>query len=332
MNTKTQSFIIIFCLLIVTPGLAQLSKVRVEGNRFVNDRRGTIVFHGVNSSDPSKLKENGHWDKAYFEEIKKWGANIVRIPVHPANWREDGNSEYLKMLDQGVQWATESGLYVIIDWHSIGNLRTGLYQNPMYDTDMKETYNFWRAIAKKYKGNSTVAFFEFYNEPTTYQGQLGECTWLEWKKIMEELIGIVRANGAEAIPLIAGFNWAYDLTEVKDNPINAEGIAYVSHPYPQKREKPWEEKWTVDWGFVADKYPVLLTEVGFCGPQDKGAHVPVISDKSYGEILTKYCDEKGISYVVWVFDPNWAPSMFSDWNYTPTRQGKFFREVWQNTK
>ena len=149
---------------------------------------------------------------------------------------------------------------------------------------------------------------------------------------MEELIIIVRANGSEAIPLIAGFDWAYDLREVKANPINAEGIGYVSHPYPQKREKPWEDKWTADWGFVAEKYPVMLTEVGFCGADDRGAHIPVISDESYGDTLVKYCDERGISYVVWVFDPNWAPMMFSDWNFTPTRQGTYFKKVLQGYK
>lgn len=276
--------------------------------------------------------KDGHWEKGYFEEAKRWGSEIIRIPVHPANWRQLGTREYIKLLDQAVQWATELNLYIIIDWHSIGNLRTGMYQSPGYDTDLKETYNFWRTMAQQYKGNTSVAFFELFNEPTTYHGQLGECSWAEWKKIMEELIGIIRANGSEAIPLIAGFNWAYDLTEIKENPINAEGVAYVSHPYPQKREKPWEEKWTADWGFVAEKYPLILTEVGYCGPEDRGAHIPVISDDTYGDILVNYCTAKGISYVVWVFDPNWAPSMFNDWNYTPTRQGKFFKELWQGKK
>jgi hypothetical protein len=53
--------------------------------------------------------------------------------------------------------------------------------------------------------------------------------------------------------------------------------------------------------------PVVLTEIGFCGPDDKGAHVPVISDESYGDAITAYADANGISYVVWVFDPQWSP-------------------------
>ena len=81
---------------------------------------------------------------------------------------------------------------------------------------------------------------------------MGPISWQEWKVILEDMITIVRANGSEAIPLVGGFNWAYDLTPVRENPIDEWGIAYVSHPYPMKREAPWEEQWTEDWGFVSD--------------------------------------------------------------------------------
>ena len=161
-------------------------------------------------------------------------------------------------------------------------------------------------------------------------GALGTCSWAQWKELMEELITVMRANGSAAVPLVAGFNWAYDLTPVANEPINAEGIAYVSHPYPMKRDKPWEEKWTQDWGFAAGNYPLFLTEIGFCGAGEKGAHVPVISDESYGDAITTYCAEKGISYTVWVFDPQWAPMLISDWNFTPTRQGTYFKKALLN--
>ena len=261
--------------------------------------------------------------------MKRWGATLVRFPVHPTAWRSRGKDQYLQLLDKGVAWAEELGLYVVIDWHSIGNLKNEMYQSPMYETTHKESFEFWRTMSEHYKDNSTVAFFELFNEPTVMAGKLGTCSWAEWKALMEETITIIRANGAKAVPLVAGFNWAYDLKEVAKNPINAEGIGYVSHPYPMKREKPWADKWTDDWGYVAKKYPVMLTEVGFCGADDKGAHVPVISDESYGDAITSYCDTNGISYVVWVFDPQWAPMLFSDWNFTPTRQGRYFKKAMQ---
>jgi endoglucanase len=307
----------------------ELSRISVKANKFITAEGNTIIFKGLNASDPDKLQRDGHWNKQYFEEAKNWGANIVRLPVHPAAWRRYAPADYMALLDQGIQWATELQLYIIIDWHSIGNLKSELFQSPGYETTRKETFEFWRTMAKRYKDNTTVAFFELYNEPTVFNGQLGVCSWQEWKAINEEMITIIRAHGARTIPLVAGFNWAYDLTPVAKEPINAEGIAYVSHPYPMKRDKPWEKKWTADWGFVAEKYPLLLTEIGFCGADDRGAHVPVISDESYGDAVTRYCTDKGISYVVWVFDPNWSPMLISDWNFTPTRQGKYFKAALQ---
>jgi aryl-phospho-beta-D-glucosidase BglC (GH1 family) len=318
------------CLIVLCQANAQssaLEQIKVKGNQFVTEDGKPFIFRGLNTSDPDNLKKNGHWDKAYFVEIKNWGANIVRFPIHPTTWRKQGKEQYLKMLDEGVKWATELGIYVIIDWHSIGNLRTEMFQADMYETTKKETFEFWRTIAKHYKGNNTVAFFELFNEPTTYNGQLGTCSWTEWKRLNEEMIGIIRAHDNTAIPLVAGFNWAYDLVPIATEPIDAEGIAYVSHPYPMKRNKPWEAQWTKDWGFVKEKYPIILTEIGFCGEEEQGAHIPVISDESYGEAITKYCDEKGISWVVWVFDPQWAPRLYTNWEYTLTRQGKYFKKA-----
>lgn len=321
-----------------TTALAQLPRISVAGNHFVDAAGKTIVFRGLCMSDPDKLSKGEHWNKEYFTTAKSWGANLVRFPVHPAAWRSQGQERYLKLLDQGVAWAAEQGMYVIIDWHSIGNLRTELFQSSysplyltdhQYDTTQKELFEFWCLLARHYATNTTVAFFELFNEPTLYNGQLGTCTWPQWKAITEETIGIIRANGGQAIPLVAGFDWAYDLTPVAKDPINAKGIAYVAHPYPMKRQPPWEARWTADWGFVADTYPVFLTEMGFCGKDDRGAHIPVIGDESYGDAITSYCAARGISYTVWVFDAEWSPMLIGDWNFTPTRQGKYFKNALQ---
>jgi endoglucanase len=301
--------------------------IKVDGNHFVTESGKTIIFHGVNISDPDKLVKTGKWEKKHFEEAKNWGADIIRLPIHPATWRERGSEEYIKLIDQAVQWARELNLYLIVDWHSIGNLKDEKFQNPGYITTREETYEFWRQMSKKYSNEPVIAMYELYNEPTVSGERFGNCSWSEWKEINIEMIKIIRENHPKAVILVTGFDWGYDLTPVKEDPIDMPGIAYVSHPYPQKREKPWEPKWEEDWGFVADKYPVILTEIGFALPEEKGVHIPVFGDEEYGNAIVNYSARKGISWVVWCFDPNWAPYMFSDWNYTPTRQGKFFKEV-----
>lgn len=333
---KATSYIVVLLIAVFSTGALQpsfgqnddqpLPFIRVEGNHFVDEDGDVFVFRGVSFSDPDKLEREGHWNRAYFEAARSWNANVVRFPVHPRAWRERGEAAYLRLLDQGIEWAGELGMYVIIDWHSIGNLRTELFQHPMYHTTRTETFRFWKTIAARYANNPVVAFYELFNEPTRYNGTLGRMTWAEYKALMEEIISIIYAHDTSVIPLVGGFNWAYDLTDVKDAPIDFPGVAYVTHPYPQKREQPWEEKWERDWGFVADTYPVVATEFGFMGEDGRGAHVPVIGDETYGEAIIGYFEEKGISWTAWVFDPVWSPQLIESWEFEPSRQGRFFKE------
>ena len=299
--------------------------IRVEGNRFVDEGGDTRIFMGMAIADPDKLERSGHWQRGHFEKVEEWGADVVRVPVHPVAWRGRGKAEYLELLDQAVVWANELDLYVMVDWHTIGNLQSGLYQHPMYDTTIQETFEFWRTIAARYQGVSTVAFYELFNEPTTYKGQLGTADWAEWKRLYEEMIGIIYAHDRRVIPLVAGFDWAYSLEQVADSPIDAEGIGYVSHPYPQKVEPPYREKWERDFGFVADRYPVFVTEFGFTPEGGRSAHVPTIADEAYGREILDYFAAKGISWAAWCYDPDWGPHLIDDWEYTPTRSGTFFR-------
>ncbi len=306
----------------------QLPLINVQGNKFVDESGKVVVFRGLNIADPDKIARDKRFTRKHFEVIQSWGANVVRVPVHPSAWRKQGKKAYLELLDQTVIWANELGMYVILDWHSIGNLKSQMFQNNSYYTDKPETYDFWRTVSERYAGIHAVAFYEIFNEPTVFNGRLGIVSWDDWKAINEEIITIIQAHNPKAISLVAGFNWAYDLTPIAKAPIERDNIAYVSHPYPMKVGAPYEKNWERDFGFAADKYPVFATEIGYQLATDKGAHVPVIDDGSYGKRITDYFGNKGISWVGWVFDPEWSPQMIKDYEtYEPTMQGKHFREV-----
>ena len=305
-----------------SPDGKKLPLISVSGNRFVDPSSKAVLFRGVNIADPDKIESQGHWNKDFFVKVKETGATVVRIPVHPVAWRGRGTHDYLALLDQAVQWSTDLGLYVDIDWHSIGNLKQGLFQDPMYETSLPETLNFWRIMASHFNGNHTVAFFELFNEPTIFRGRLGSMTWDEWREINEEIISLIRAYDNETIPLVAGLDWAYDLTPLHDSPIRAERIGYVTHPYPNKRPQPWPLKWEEDFGFASASYPVIATEIGFStryGPKGQGLE--------YGAQITSYLESKGISWVAWCFDPEWGPTLISAWEpFELTDAGKFFSD------
>ena len=309
----------------------KLPLISVRGNKFVDPNGNTVLFRGLAISDPDKLEMQGHWSKDHFIKVKEMGAKLVRIPVHPVAWRERTPAEYIKLLDQAVGWCTELDMYVMLDWHSIGNLETEVFQDPMYETSRRETFGFWRTMARHFAGHNTVAFFELFNEPATLRNQLGPASWGDWKKIVEGEITMIRAADPQVIPVVAGFDWAYDLTPVRLEPIAAEGIAYSVHPYANKRPQPWEPAWELDFGFVADRYPVIATEFGgFAKSPKASSAAPVEGSKpaaarsaTYGPQIIGYLERKGISWTVWCFDPAWGPTLIKNWNYDLNESGEF---------
>ena len=308
-----------------SPASKALPLVSVKGTRFVVASGDTVVFRGLAISDPDKIENQGRWNKNHFVRVKEMGATVVRIPVHPVAWRERTPAKYLQLLDQAVAWCTELGMYVMIDWHSIGNLKMGLFQDPMYITTEQETYEFWRTISRHFKGHNTPAFYELFNEPTLFSGQLGRMSWSEWKTINENMITVIRAFDPEKIILVAGLDWAYDLTPLLIEPIDAPDICYVSHPYPHKRTKPFEPKWEENFGFAASRYPVVVTEFSFTlgneGIADNG---------EYGRAIINYMEAKGMSWIGWVFDPEWNPRLIESWDtYKLTEAGTFFKQALQ---
>jgi len=71
-------------------------------------------------------------------------ATVVRIPVHPIAWRRARSQKLPCPPRSGRPVEHGPRMYVDIDWHSIGNLKQGLFQDPMYETSLPETFNFWR--------------------------------------------------------------------------------------------------------------------------------------------------------------------------------------------
>lgn len=307
------------------PAASRGRGIRVQGNHFVDAAGRPVVFRGVALADPDRLAKNGHWTRRTFEEVRAWDANIVRLPVHPAAWRARGEARYLALLDEGVAWARELGLYVLLDWHVIGNLRDARMQDPMYDTTRQETLAFWRAASTHFRDDPTVVLYELFNEPTDAGGQLGHLSWEQWRPMLEEITGVVRSGDPGSIVMVAGLDWAYELRSVMASPVAAEAVVYASHPYPQKRAEPWEPKWEEDWGHVAAKYPVFVSEFGF----DRQGSVPFVGSPRYGRAIVEYMQRRGISWAAWCFDPAWVPTLVRDWAFHPTESGAFFKAALQ---
>jgi len=303
----------------------KMAFIKVDGNKFIDPNGEQIIFKGMAISDPVKVAGDGHWDQKHFAAIKSWGANLVRIPVHPKSYRKLGVENYLKLLDQAVSWCDELEMYVIIDWHSIGNLRTRKFESADYRTSMEETQKFWGIISKHFEGNPTVVFYEIFNEPSTANGDYGDLTWPQWKAMAEDIIDVIYANDKNVIPLVGGFDWAYDLRKVGGDPIERPGVAYATHPYSGKCKPPREPHWEEYFGYLASHHPVVVSETGYS--LDAKHKYMVDKDGSYRNGIIKYLAKKEVSWCAWVFDPHWSPALIKNYRYEPTHPGAFFRNA-----
>ena len=294
----------------------------IRGNKLV--AYGEEIFlRGTSIADPAFLDWEGRFNETLFDEIKKWGFNAVRVPIHPIFWRR--YPDYLdRYLDKVIEWCEEREIYVIIDWHAIGNPKTGEtemhewfewepWKGIAYDANFSLAISAWEKISERYKNRSNV-LYEIFNEPTWI-------TWDEWKPLAEKLIDVIREHD-DAVIIVGGVDWAYDLRGAMEKPIKGDNIAYAVHVYPGRPRESWEDY----WGRLAEVKPLIITEWGFKKKPQYGSYLKGTRE-NFGEPLIAYAEGRVAGWVAWIFHPSWEPNMIRDWNYTPTDFGSFVKEV-----
>jgi hypothetical protein len=299
------------------PRIAEFpSLLRVEGNQLVNEEGETVRLRGLMPIDPSDLHGQNRFSRRFFEEMRGMGANVIRLPVHPREWEED--PDYLwRYIDRAVGWAGEMELYLIIDWHSIGNVQTGAapLMPDLYSHTFEMTVDLWQRVAAHFRDTPNV-LFEIFNEP---QGILVE----NWHRSATEIVEIIRAQGAEQPVIVGGVEYARDLSWVLEMPVEDDHVVYASHIYPAHSEV----LWGTYFGAASESYPVLITEWGFMD-ENASADQPYLNGdaEGYGGPLMAYLDERGIGWVACWYDDSWAPPMFTlGWD-AHTNYGSFVVE------
>jgi hypothetical protein len=250
--------------------------------------------------------------------------------VNPGDYRADPEQALLD-LDDAVRWCQQHQLYLIIDYHVIGNATAGLFQWPeALSTTWQQAEDFWADVSARYADQPTVAFAEIYNEPAALEYLGGSWTFADWREHADALVAVVRKHAPRTIPVLAGLDWAYDLSEGGDRPFSDPDIALADHPYPGRAKQNRSAAWDSAFGYLSDHYPFLLTEFGFDPNDQIEPYGTYRADVSYGREILHYAQAKSMSWTAFVFfnDPGWPMPLFSDWDtLTPTTSGQFFKDV-----
>lgn len=142
-----------------------------------------------------------------FANIKKMGANCIRLPFHYKIVTE----KQVDYLDQAIDWAKEHNLYVILDlhaargaqnadWHSDSTGRALLWENKK---NQQTVYNIWRYLADRYKHESAIAGFDILNESV---GQNTETI----REVYINITKAIRGTGDQHIIFVEGNTWAQE--------------------------------------------------------------------------------------------------------------------------
>lgn len=305
----------------LTAGPAEALDIR--GGHFI-DQGQILRLRGIAMGDVGDLPAG---ENPYPEIARDWGANAVRLSIHPGYWRDDAVGA-LARLTQHVEWARDAGLYVIIDYHAIGwpdgyvqkfFVASDTSTTDWYDTRMSLALDFWRAIASTFKDDDIL--FELWNEPVTSNDEDISGDGVRWQKLMpywQQLTHLIRGQGNRNVILAAGSHWAFDLSGIEDYPLNDPNTGYVWHVYPRGDLQAWEDTLAK----LAEQTPVIVTEWGFePGSKEHWAGTP----KNFGEPFAALMDEYRLSFTGWCWNVDYGPSLRNSDGRSLTPWGAFLK-------
>ncbi len=258
----------------------KLSALHLEGTQLCDEAGNPIQLRGISTHGLAWFPQ--YVNEECFRMFKdEWNANIVRLAMYTAEnggYCTDGDKEALKQLvKDGVAYATNVGLYVIIDWHVLND------QNP--NTYKEDALVFFKEMSAEYKDYTNV-IYEVCNEPN------GGVSWQEVKAYAEEVIEVIRENDDDSIIIVGTPNWSQYVDQAAADPIaTSDNIMYALHFYAATHK---DNLRTQMKNAVNNGLPVFVSEYGICDASGNGA-----IDEKQANAWIEAMDDLGISYVAW---------------------------------
>ena len=266
-----------------TPGLATpatCGALQVEGTQLVDSDGNPVQLKGISTHGLAWFP--GYVNKDCFKQLREeWNANVIRLAMYTAEnggYCSGGDKEELKQLiHNGVAYATELDMYVIIDWHILSD------NNP--NTYKEESKAFFTEMAETYADYNNV-IYEICNEPN------GGTSWSEIKSYAEEVIPVIRQYDEDAIIIVGTPNWSQYVDQAAANPITGyDNIMYALHFYAATHTDSLRNTMTAA---IEAGLPIFVTEYGICDASGNGA-IDTYQANEWVKTMNSY----NVSYVAW---------------------------------
>lgn len=256
--------------------VAKYGKLSVKGTNLVGSNGDVVQLKGVSTHSISAFPQ--YINKETFKEMRdSWNINVVRIAMY-SNPNDGYKPELHNKVKEAVNYATDLGLYVIIDWHILQDNNPNTYKN--------EAIKFFEEMATEFKNNDNV-LYEICNEPN------GNVKWdKDIKPYAEEVITKIRAIDPDSVIIVGTPTWSQDVDIVANNPItDYENIMYTLHFYAATHKEDLRNKLK---NAHEKGLPIFVTEFGISDASGNGTISESEGDK-WIDLLNSY----NISWVCW---------------------------------
>ena len=253
-------------------------RLQVSGTKLTDESGNIIQLRGVSTHGISWFPDYVNYD-AFATLRDDWGANVVRIAMYPEEYNgylSGGDKAALKqIIDNGVNYATQLGMYVIIDWHVL---------NYAPSRHTQEACDFFAEMASKYSGHDNV-IYEICNEP------VGADWNADIKPYAETVIGTIRQFDDHALILVGTNTWSQDVDSVVGNTLDDGNVMYVAHFYAGTHKENIRNK--ISTALNAG-VPVFISECSICDASGNGG----IDYASANEWLD-FMNSNQLSFIAW---------------------------------
>lgn len=254
--------------------------LQVIGTSLCDSQGNPVQLRGVSTHGLAWFPD--YVNEELFRELhEQWNANVVRLAMYTAEYGgycSGGDKGQLKQLIRdGVEYASNQNMYVIIDWHILSDGDPNTYR--------EEAKSFFGEMSAEFADRENI-LYEICNEPN------GGTSWSRVKEYANEIIPIIRENDADAVILVGTPNWSQYVDQAAADPITGwDNIMYTLHFYAATHKDSLRQTMTaaLDAGL-----PIFVSEYSICDASGNGG-----IDEAQAAAWVETMDRYGISYVAW---------------------------------
>ena len=257
----------------------QHGALHVENGKLTGADGNIVQLYGMSTHGIAWFPQYINYDS--FRTLRDdWNTNCIRLAMYTAEYGgycAGGDKEQLKQLVRdGVSYATELGMYVIVDWHILSDC------DPNQNKD--EAIAFFREMSEAFADNDNV-LYEICNEPNS------GTSWDSIKSYAEEVIPVIREQKPDAVILVGTPTWSQEIDKSAASPLTFDNVMYTLHFYAGTHKDDLRNRLET---CAQNNLPVFVSEFGMCDASGNGAN-DFDSTTKWLDLLNKY----QISFCCW---------------------------------